>query len=160
MKRVREVMTVDVLSLRPEMPLLEAARALRHRQVGGAPVCSPDGHVVGVMSKSDLTDFFGLPCEALRVADAMNRTVVSVSVDDTVDDAHRALVRKGVHRLVVIDANGRLAGVLSALDLVRQLCPPDPSGATKLEPTPRTGDADRPSRSGKTPAIRLGKRQR
>jgi CBS domain-containing protein len=53
----------------------------------------------------------------LRVADAMLHAVISVEVGDPIRDVARALVEHGTHRVVVLDG-GRLAGIISSLDLV------------------------------------------
>lgn len=52
------------------------------------------------------------------VAEAMSRRVVAVGPQTSADAAARLMSRLGIHRLLVLD-EGRLAGVLSAMDLVR-----------------------------------------
>ena len=51
---VRQVMTTDVLTLRPSDTVDAAARALAERGVGGAPVVDDDGRLVGIVSRGDL----------------------------------------------------------------------------------------------------------
>jgi CBS domain-containing protein len=121
MPRVRDLMTENVLWFSTEMPLLDAAQELSQRQVSAAPVCSPDGKVVGVLSKSDLVDVFGLAARESLVGDAMTPTALSVAADSPIEDAIRAMAFEGVHRLVVLDAEGRLEGVVSAMDVLRHL---------------------------------------
>jgi len=54
----------------------------------------------------------------LRVRDAMTAEVVTVEAEAPLRDAAARMAERGLHRLVVTD-QGRLAGVLGALDLVR-----------------------------------------
>jgi nucleotide-binding universal stress UspA family protein len=121
MTLVRDLMAEDVLWFPQEMSLLDAARALSERQVGAAPVCSPDGKVVGVLSKTDLADLFGPASEGRMVRDAMNVEVLSATADSPIEDAIREMVFEGVHHLIVLDVNGRLAGIVSAMDVLRHL---------------------------------------
>jgi CBS domain-containing protein len=51
--RVREVMTVDVISVAPDRPLREVARLLVSRKVSGIPVVEKDGWVLGFVSEAD-----------------------------------------------------------------------------------------------------------
>lgn len=121
MTRVRDLMTQNVLWLTTEMPLLDAAQELSQRQVSAAPVCSPDGRVVGVLSKSDLLDVFEPAAGEVLVGDVMTPIALSVAADSPIEDAIRAMAFEGVHRLVVLDAEGRLEGVVSAMDVLRHL---------------------------------------
>jgi len=121
MTRVGDLMTEEVLWFPPKMPLLRAAQALSQRQVGAAPVCLPDGRVVGVLSKSDLLDRFGEDPEGRVVADAMTPVVLSMRPDSQIEEAIREMVFEGVHHLMVLDEIGRLRGVLSATDILRHL---------------------------------------
>ncbi len=121
MALVRDIMETNVLCLSPDMPLEEAARALAERQVGAAPVCTPEGRVIGVLSKTDITELFGPAGEARRVREAMTEEVLSVPPEAPIETAIRAMAFEGVHRLAVLDAGGRLAGIVSAMDVLRQL---------------------------------------
>lgn len=51
---VRELMTRDVLVLRPERTLEEAALAMTKRRVSGAPVVDPKGRILGILSEADI----------------------------------------------------------------------------------------------------------
>ncbi|MBV9880683.1 MAG: CBS domain-containing protein [Gemmatirosa sp.] len=60
MLRIREIMTRDVLTVSPSTSLQEAAALFAERHVGGAPVVA-GGHVVGVVSMSDVLAFAASP---------------------------------------------------------------------------------------------------
>ncbi|HZU83934.1 MAG TPA: CBS domain-containing protein [Polyangiaceae bacterium] len=120
MTLVRDLMAQDVLSLSPDMPLAEAARALSERQVSAAPVCSADGRVVGVLSTTDVAESFGAGADH-TVADAMTMEVLWATADWPVEQAVHRMVFEGVHRLVVLDGSGHLAGIISAMDVLRHL---------------------------------------
>lgn len=50
---VEDVMTPDVLTLRPQDPLIEAARLMRRERIGAVPVVQ-NGRLVGILTRSDL----------------------------------------------------------------------------------------------------------
>src|SRR3954462_15617721 len=51
---VREVMTRDVVTLRPDQPVAEAADVLAGKKIGAAPVVDADGKLVGLLRDEDL----------------------------------------------------------------------------------------------------------
>jgi CBS domain-containing protein len=54
----------------------------------------------------------------LRVGDVMSRDLVTVDVDDPVDEIARTLVKRHIHRVPVVE-DGRLVGIITSLDFVR-----------------------------------------
>lgn len=67
--------------------------------------------------RRELPEAVGARLEKLRVRDAMVRDVLSVAPDASLAAAARLMVERRVHRLLVVEG-GRLAGLVSALDLV------------------------------------------
>jgi CBS domain-containing protein len=53
---VREIMTADVVTVRPETPLLEAARLMTKGKLGCLPVTEQDGTLVGIVTRSNLIE--------------------------------------------------------------------------------------------------------
>jgi CBS domain-containing protein len=77
--------------------------------------------------------------EDVKVAEIMSRAVVTVAPDDGVKAAARLLVDRGISALPVVDAKGRLVGIVSEADLLPMEQRPDPrSQATPLAPTAGT----------------------
>ena len=52
---VQACMTPDPFTVTPETPVLEAARMMRDRKIGGLPVLE-GGHLVGIVTETDLLD--------------------------------------------------------------------------------------------------------
>lgn len=118
---VRLIMEPDVFWVPEDMPLERAAAGLADRQVGGAAVCDARGKVVGVITKTDLAELFGPEHEGRPVRDAMTPEVLAVHPEDSVERAVHLMVFEGVHRLFVTDANGQLVGVVTSMDVLREL---------------------------------------
>jgi CBS domain-containing protein len=120
--RIRDIMTSDVITLVAQTTVDDAARSLTFHQVSGAPVLE-HGRIVGVVSKSDLVDprYRSSPTEKPTVRDAMTRAVRAVRPGDPAMFAVRLMADENVHRAVVVDDQGQLAGIVSAMDVLRAL---------------------------------------
>jgi CBS-domain-containing membrane protein len=120
--RVRDIMTSEVITLAASTSVDDAARSLTFHHITGAPVID-HGRIVGVVSKSDLVDprFRSTPENTPTVRDAMARVVHAVRPGDPAMLAVRLMVSQSVHRAVVVDAHGKLAGVVSPMDVLRAL---------------------------------------
>ena len=111
-----DIMTPDPITVRPETSVHDAAQLLSDHRISGLPVCGADGSVVGVVSEYDLIARSGT-----TVGDVMSRDVVSVRPSATVDHVRTVLVSRRLKRVPVVDEQGRLQGLISRADLVREL---------------------------------------
>lgn len=114
-------MEPDVFWVPPDMPLERAAHELAARQISGAPVCAPDGAIVGLLSLTDLTEHFRGDDDRRLVRDAMTPSVLSVGQAEPMERAISLMAFEGVHRLVVIDDDKRLVGIVTSMDVLREL---------------------------------------
>jgi CBS domain-containing protein len=117
--KVGEVMTANVVTIGPEATLTEAARRMRVLDVGPLPV-SDGGRLVGMLTDRDIAvraTAEGCDPETTRVSDVMTRDVVCCFEHDDVRQAARSMARYRKRRLVVVDAAGRVVGIVSLGDL-------------------------------------------
>jgi len=121
MRTVREIITPDAFWVPADMPLGRVAAELTERQVGAAPVCSPDGTILGMVSKTDLTELYGCAYEDRWARDAMTPEVLTVKANELMDCAIRNMAFEGVHQLVVVDDHDRFVGVVTSMDILREL---------------------------------------
>jgi len=110
----------------PQATLREAARRMIEHRVGALLVLD-EGHqhlaseIRGILSERDLLWACADPAaslEALTVADAMSKPVVTAGPDDRVDDVMGLMTRERKRHLPVV-AEGRLLGMVSIGDLVK-----------------------------------------
>jgi len=112
---VGEVMNREIFSLRPSESVEDALGYLNVLGISGAPVVE-GGKPVGVVSYRDLV----APNRAgTTVRDRMTTPAITVTAAAELEVAARMLAERGVHRVVVVDENGRAIGVASSLDLLR-----------------------------------------
>jgi CBS domain-containing protein len=115
---VREVMTVDPITVRQGDPLTEAAKLMRDADVGAVVVVDND-RVFGVITDRDITVRAvaeEIDPRAARVGDIVTHDLVAVSPDDDMDTAVELMRTHAVRRLPVLDGE-RLVGVVALGDL-------------------------------------------
>jgi CBS domain-containing protein len=109
---VKEVMNRNVITFREDTPLEEIASTLVSRRITGAPVVSSEGHVVGIVSE---TDVFSKKGKTAR--DIMSQRVISVTEETGIDEAARLLIGERIRRVPVI-RGGKMVGLLSRSDVL------------------------------------------
>jgi CBS-domain-containing membrane protein len=122
--QVREWMTPDVRTCAPETSLAAAARAMWDGDCGILPVIDAGGRVVGMLTDRDAcmgACMQGKRMEDARVRDSMSSTVFTCRATDSIEDAVRTMGVHQVRRVPVVDANGKLEGILSLNDVARRI---------------------------------------
>jgi len=117
--KIREVMTRAVESVRPDQTLQEAAAKMKSLDVGPMPVTEGD-RLVGMLTDRDIVVRAvadGRDARTTKVRDAMTSDVVCCKEDDDVEDAATKMKDRQIRRIVVVDAQQRLAGIVSLADI-------------------------------------------
>lgn len=120
--RVKELLSWPVASCQPDDSLDKAARLMWEHDCGTVPVVDDMRVVIGMVTDRDIcmaSYLQGMPLRAIRVSDIMARQIHACRPDDTVDAAEEIMSEKQVRRLPVVDANGRLVGMVSLSDIAR-----------------------------------------
>jgi CBS-domain-containing membrane protein len=138
-----DLMTPNPVSIRDNATIAEAVALFTDKGISAAPVIDEAGRAVGVLSRTDIlvhdrerSRYVERPgaagpaatsgpvvekTEATRVRDLMTPVVFSVMPDTPAGKVVLEMVALKVHRLFVIDGQGDLVGVISALDVLRHL---------------------------------------
>ena len=118
--QVRDGLSSEVLLVRPNHSLRDAARFMSARRVGAAVVLDPDLPGPGILTERDLLDSIGRgeDPDRERVCDHLTSDVVFAAPDWSLEQAAVAMVRGGFRHLVVTEG-GEMVGILSVRDIVR-----------------------------------------
>ena len=144
--RAREVMTTPVISATPEMTVKEAADLMAQHRVSGVPVIDRNGHLVGVVSESDLLErmeprdpaggVLGLLDRlahatgadrkflARTVGELMTAAVRTAGPDATVRELTHLMNTYQINRIPIVESR-RLIGIVTRADVLRALTRPD-----------------------------------
>lgn len=119
---VRDVMTEAVMFLNASQTQDEAWEHLRKHGVSGAPVLGHGGKLVGMVTRADLADpRRRAPATSATVADAMTRVAYAVRASDPVMSAVRLMLGQHIHRAVVVNDDGTIAGIVAPMDILEAL---------------------------------------
>jgi CBS domain-containing protein len=137
--RVRDVMTTEVITAPDDTPVAEIAAILVGHRISAVPIVDRFDAVVGVVSWTDLLDKTGIaePGRDRRVGwwrrsappsprwpeatamQVMSAPPVTIAPDTSLPAAARVMYRRNVGRLLVVDGNGRLRGIVARSDLLK-----------------------------------------
>jgi CBS domain-containing protein len=124
---VGALMSTDPIVVSADAPLAEAARILEKHHIHGLPVVDALGGLVGVVSQTDMlrartTQDLWQRWPGLKVRHLMTSPALTIAADAEVGEAAARMERERVHRLVVVDPDGRTPiGIISTTDLVHAM---------------------------------------
>ncbi|PYS66011.1 MAG: IMP dehydrogenase [Acidobacteria bacterium] len=118
-KRSESGMIVDPVTIRQDRPVREALNVMERYHISGVPVVDEDGHLVGIITNRDLRfeTRFDLP-----VSEVMTKQpLVSVPVGTTLDQAKQVLQKHRIEKLLVVDDDKRLKGLITVKDIQKAI---------------------------------------
>jgi CBS domain-containing protein len=115
---VREIMNPELISVGPNDSIDDVRSCILGMGVTGVPVVDETGRPLGMVS---LRDADAHSSRGGTARDRMSSPAVVVTESTPIRAAAQLLSDASVHRLVVVDREGRAVGIVSALDLVRGL---------------------------------------
>ena len=129
--RVGNLMSIDPVVIEPSALVSEAETLLKTHRISGMPVVA-DGVTVGVISQTDIVIARSSVLSSgnwrrLRVRHIMTEPAVTVQMETSIRRAARLMINRHIHRLVVIDGEGKAVGVVTPLDLLALLVEEDAS---------------------------------
>lgn len=129
---VSNIMSNDVLSVNGGQKVSDVYRLLTENQIHHVPVVNGN-ELVGLVSSTDMMklslDAYGTPDSAnaayldtqFSIDQVMSVDPITVKSDDTIRSAAEMLSTGAFHSLPVVDADGKLAGIVTTTDLVNYL---------------------------------------
>ncbi|MFF3065151.1 IMP dehydrogenase [Oerskovia sp. NPDC057915] len=128
-KRSESGMITDPVTVGPEATLAELDALCGQYRVSGLPVVEPDGKLVGIITNRDLRFVNPADFAERRVFEIMTpMPLVTAPIGIARDDAAALLAKHKIEKLPLIDAEGRLGGLITVKDFVKTEQYP---GATK-----------------------------
>ncbi|MBE9040759.1 CBS domain-containing protein [Oscillatoriales cyanobacterium LEGE 11467] len=148
-KTVADVMSRDLVTVKPQTPIQEAIKIIAERRISGLPVIDAEGNLVGILSETDLMwRESGVPEPAYitildsviylenparyerelhkalgqTVGEVMSKgSVVTIKPEAFLREAAQLMHEKKINRLPVLDENDRVIGILTRGDIIRAM---------------------------------------
>ena len=132
---IREVMTSDPRTVEPSATVADAAQQMREGAVG-AILVADKGRLAGILTDRDIVVRVvaeGRDPASVTVGEVATRDVVTLTVDQSVDDALRLVREQDVRRIAVVQ-DDRPAGIVSIGDLAIERDPDSALADISSEP--------------------------
>ena len=146
MIKAKDIMTTNVITVKPETPIRELARIVVENKISGVPVVNDEGLIVGIVTEHDLIsqnkrlhiptvirlfDFFYIPNQkeieheiksmsAATVGEICSKDVITVTEDAPLDEIATYIAEKKIHLIPVV-RDGKLIGIIGKYDIVRAI---------------------------------------
>jgi predicted transcriptional regulator len=129
-EREAETLVIDLMANDPivvaaELPVAKVAEVLTDYDIGGLPVVDSRGHLIGVVSQTDLLAHWASAggsseSDAVLARDVMSQPAVTIRGSASLRDAAQLMMERHLARLVVVGDDSDIAlGVISDSDVVR-----------------------------------------
>jgi CBS-domain-containing membrane protein len=144
MLKAKDIMTRDVITVKPTTSIEDLARLLMRHQINGTPMVDDNGNLTGIVTENDLISknsrlhiptilrlfdaFIPLGTTKLEVeikkmaaytvADICTRDVITVNDETSVEDIATIMTEKKIHLLPVL-REGKLIGIVGKKDIIR-----------------------------------------
>lgn len=119
--RIEQVMVHNPFAARFDMTMGEVLEVFRTKRISGAPVVNSEDALVGIISMEDLIICLLASDLNAPITKYMTQKVITVKATDPVVDALKQFVTMGIGRLPVVDASGKMVGMLTKGDITRGL---------------------------------------
>jgi IMP dehydrogenase len=118
-KRSESGMIVDPVTIRPDRPVREALAVMQRYKISGVPVVDEGGHLVGIITNRDLRfeTRFDIPVSEVMTP----QPLVTVPVGTTLDEAKGVLQKHRIEKLLVVDGDKHLKGLITVKDIQKAI---------------------------------------
>ena len=145
--KTKDIMTKEVVTVKPEMTIEELARLFTKHGISGAPVVDEAGGLIGIVTENDLIKMeqrLHIPTiitifdaviylgsskkfeddlkrmAATKVSDIYKRDVVTITENTTIEEVATIMCEKDIHHLPVVK-KGKLMGIVGKKDVVKAI---------------------------------------
>jgi IMP dehydrogenase len=126
-KRSQSGMITDPVTLSPTAILHEAESLMNRFKFSGVPITDADGRLVGILTNRDIRFCEGADFERPVTEFMTSEHLVTAPVGTSLDEAKAVLQQHRIEKLPLVDADGRLAGLITVKDIQKRLDFPNAS---------------------------------
>jgi CBS domain-containing protein len=118
---VESVMVKNPVTIYVDEGIKEALSRMITYGAGILPVLERDGRIYGILTEHDLVKYLaGVASIGLKVKEAMSSPVITETEQSTLKKAMETMIKYGFRRIPVVDKDGLISGIITAVDIVRE----------------------------------------
>jgi len=143
MPTLKEIMTRNPITVRPDDSAQKAASLMKESHVGPIPVLDQESKLIGMVTDRDLAIKIvaeGRPADT-KVSDVMSSNLFTCGPDDNVKEAIKMMETHQVRRVPIVDDQGHLLGIVAQADLATRTGKPEQVAKT-VETISRSSEAE------------------
>jgi predicted transcriptional regulator len=118
---VKSLMTPNPVTARPDDPLSSYIRLFIEKRYRGIPVVDEDRRPIGLLMASKVMEALASCRLEAKVQDVMARNPPIIHEDEDIHEAIRLMISSGLGRLLVVDSEERLVGIVTRSDILRRI---------------------------------------
>jgi predicted transcriptional regulator len=118
---VKSIMTPNPVTARPDDPLSSYIKLFVEKRYRGIPVVNEDRRPVGLLMASKVMEALASCRLETKVQDVMTRNPPIIHEDEDIHEAIRLMISSGIGRLLVVDSEERLVGIVTRTDILRRI---------------------------------------
>jgi len=121
--KVKDIMTKEVVSAKPDTPIYEAVKLLRKNEITGLPIVEDDMTLVGILTEKDVLRLFYADEEekSKTAGDFMTRPAVHYDEDDSLQSICDFMMINYFRRVPVASKEGKVVGIISRPDVIEYI---------------------------------------
>jgi IMP dehydrogenase len=144
-KRSQAGIVTDPFTLAPEAPLTAAEELMSRYHISGVPITAPDGTLLGILTNRDMRFEEDLSKPVSSVMTPREKLIVAPE-GTSLEEAKRLLHKHRIEKLPLVDAQGKLKGLLTIKDINKARTFPnrctDAAGRLRVGAAVGVGDAE------------------
>lgn len=117
----KDIMTKDVITIRPDIFLDKAIKKLIENKISGMPVVDENEKMIGIISEKDILNFaFCGYLRSTKVKEAMSKDVIYFEPETRIEKIAVAISKNHFRRVPIIK-EGKVVGIVSRRDIIRNV---------------------------------------
>jgi len=122
-KRSESGMIVDPVTMRPNDRIRDVLEVMSKNQISGVPITNTKGKLMGILTNRDLRFETNLDLPVSKLMTKEN--LVTVRVGISMEQAKKKLHENRIEKLLVVDKNDKLKGMITVKDIMKVITYPD-----------------------------------